>query len=313
MCFQAPYCAPHNRSNLSLRLEIEKLKSEKLVEEERIQLEVQETQKHLEEQRNNLRKVKEEQERTRINAQRELEELKKRIKQEQEEEKEKLESEMKKLLELKELHQKSVQDREMELMKEKEELSKKWKSEKEQIDQQRKEVLRLQEEFESYREDLRKIPPKEEVAEPTSEPKMGICGTEKLRTDELRNLLDVLEREYEDEVKNAHIQITQAKEAVKAAELETLQGKRGLIEGKTELQTQWKKLENIQTLHKNKQMELQKRIKEVVLNVEFRLITKIFTNPLLSSFFSIYSRLCLFISFKNGRKNIGKMTFEIGY
>lgn len=250
-------------------MEIQKLKSEKLVEEERIQLEVQETQKHLEAQKNNLLKIKEEQERTRENAQRDLEELKKRIKQEQEEEKEKLENEMKKLLELKEMHQKSVQDREKELLKEKEELSKKWENEKVQIDEQRKEVLRLQEEFESYREGLRRNPSTEEKADAVEEPKAGICGTEKLRTDELRNLLDVLEREYEDEVKNAHIQITQAKEAVKAAELETLQGKRGLIEGKTELQTQWKKLEGIQMVHRNKQLELQKRIKEVSTFIKF--------------------------------------------
>ena len=244
-----------------------------MVEEERIQLEVLKTQKHLEEQRKDLQKVKEEQDRTRENAQRELEELKKRIKQEQKEEKERLENEMKKLLELKELHQKSVIDKEIELMKEKEELSKKWENEKVQIDEQRMEVRRLQEEFETYREDLRKNPPeKKEETEPTVEPKTGICGTEKLRTDELRNFLNVLEREYEDEVKNAHIQITQAKEAVKAAELETLQGKRGLIEGKIELQTQWKKLENIQMLHRNKQLELQKRIKEVhtyVINIVF--------------------------------------------
>ena len=246
-----------------LRKEIEKLKTEKIAEEERIQNEVQETQKHLEEQKCNLQKIKEEQEKTRENALKELEELKKRIKQEQEEEKEKLEHEMRKLLELKELHQKSVLDKEMELMKEKEELSKKWENEKVQIDEQRKEVLRLQDEFESYREELRKNGGKREDTVEAPEQPVGICGTEKLRTDELRNLLDVLEREFEDEVKNAHIQIMQAKEAVKSAEMDTLQGKRGLSEGKTELQTQWKKLENVQLLHRNKQAELQKRIKEV--------------------------------------------------
>ena len=234
-----------------------------MVEEERIELKAQETQKHLEEQRKSLQRIEAEKERAQENAHKELEELKKRIKLEQEKEKEKLENEIKKLLEIKESHEKSVVDKELELMKEKEELSKKWEIERIQIDEQRQEVKRLQEEFESYKKDLIKNPPKQEELEMISQPKTGICGTEKLRTDELRNLLDVLEREYEDEVKNAHIQITQAKEAVKAAELETLHGKRGLSEGKIELQTQWKKLENIQLLHKNKQTELQKRIKEV--------------------------------------------------
>jgi len=246
-----------------VRQEIQKLKAENSVEKERMQFEMKENEKHFEEQRQNLQKIEEEQEIKKEIARREVEELKKRIKQEHEEERRKLENEIKEFLEMKEMHKKSIIDKEMKLMKEKEELSKKLENEKVQIDEKRKEVRKLQEEFESYKDDLQKSPSKQEEAEPNLEQKAGICGTEKLRTDELKNLLDVLEREYEDEVKNAHIQISQAKEAVKAAELETLHGKRGLSEGKIELQTQWKKLESIQTLHRNKQLELQTRIKEV--------------------------------------------------
>eukprot|EP00112_Aurelia_sp_Birch-Aquarium-sp1_P000611 Seg1058.2 transcript_id=Seg1058.2/GoldUCD/mRNA.D3Y31 product="Kinesin-like protein KIF16B" protein_id=Seg1058.2/GoldUCD/D3Y31 len=254
------------------RREIEKLKTEKREEEERIQQEVQQTQKHLDEQRMDLLMIKEEQERTRENAHKELEELKERIRQEQVEEKHKLENEMKKLLELKEMHQKSVLDREQELVKEKEELSKKWESEKNQIEEQRKEVLRLQTEFEAFTEESRKNvsqeeTTKEEIKEETEQKEAGeqnwASGVEKLKTGELRKLLDTLERQYEDEVKNAQIEILQAKEAVKSAEMDTLQGKRGLAEGKMEVQTQWKKLESIQTMHRNRQLELQKRIKEV--------------------------------------------------
>ena len=245
------------------RQEIQKLKAENSVEKERMQFEMQENEKHFEEQRQNLQKIEEEQEIKKEIARREVEELKKRIKQEHEEERRKLESEIKEFLEMKEMHKKSILDKEMKLKKEKEELSKKLENEKVQMDEKRKEVRKLQEEFESYKEDIKQSPSKQEEIEPKSEQKAGICGTEKLRTDELKNLLDVLEREYEDEVKNAHIQISQAKEAVKAAELETLHGKRGLSEGKIELQTQWKKLESVQTLHRSKQMELQTRIKEV--------------------------------------------------
>jgi len=252
-----------NSCMFHFRQEIQKLKAENSVEKERMQFEMKENEKHFEEQRQNLQKIEEEQEIKKEIARREVEELKKRIKQEHEEERRKLENEIKEFLEMKEMHKKSIIDKEMKLMKEKEELSKKLENEKVQIDEKRKEVRKLQEEFESYKDDLQKSPSKQEEAEPNLEQKAGICGTEKLRTDELKNLLDVLEREYEDEVKNAHIQISQAKEAVKAAELETLHGKRGLSEGKIELQTQWKKLESIQTLHRNKQLELQTRIKEV--------------------------------------------------
>ncbi len=250
-----------NGSWLCSRREIEKLKCEK-EEEERIQIEVQETQKHLEEQRRSLQIVKEEQEKARLHAQSELEDLKERIRKEHEDEKSKLDEEMKRLLAMKELHQKSVIDKEMELVKQREELSKKWDEEKSKIEGQRKEVLRLQSEFESYREETRKTDRKEEV----EDGKRHVEATDSKtlpNTEDLRKLLDELEKEYEDEVKAAQIEIMQAKEAVKAAEMDTLQGKRGLAEGKSQLQTQWKKLENIQMMHKNKQTDLQKRIKEV--------------------------------------------------
>eukprot|EP00794_Sanderia_malayensis_P019956 gene19956-21910_t len=238
------------------RREIEKLKFAKQ-EEEKIQLEVQETQRHLEEQRRNLQLVKDEQEKARLHAQKELDFLKDRIRKEHEDEKTKLDEEMQRLLAMKELHQKSVVDKEMELVKQREELSKKWEEEKSKIEDQRKEVLRLQNEFDSYREKSRKKDLKEEECEEKKVKAMPV------NVDELRKLLSELEKEYDDEVKTAHIEILQAKEAVKAAEIDTLQGKRGLAQGKSQLQSQWKKLESIQTMHKHKQIDLQRRIKEV--------------------------------------------------
>ena len=247
------------------RREIEQLKCEKR-DEVRAQLEVQETQKHLDEQRTDLQNIKEEQEKARESAHKELDDLKDRIKKEHEQEKIKLDEEMKRLLQMQELHQKSVIDKEMELTKQKEELSKKWEEEKSKVDEQRKEVLRLQGEFENYREESRKVDVDLEQELESEETVKGRSLSRSLslrKTEDLRKLLDELEKEYEVAVKDAHIEILQAKEAVKAAEMDTLQGKRGIAEGKSQLQFQWKTLENIQIMHKNKQTDIQKRIKDV--------------------------------------------------
>ena len=222
---------------------------------------MEETRKHLEIQQKHLRTVKEEQDRAKENAQKELQELKERIQREQEEEKERLDSEMKRLVKLKELHRKRVQNKEHELAKQQQELSKKWEEEKTKIDQQKEEVIRLQNEFEAYKEEAAKAVDcsREVVKDGEAEESRGSDR----ETSELRALLEQLEREYEEAVKQSQTEILQAKESLKKAEMETLQGKIGLSEGKNALQIQWKKLETLQAKHKKKQEQIQKRMIEV--------------------------------------------------
>ena len=50
--------------------------------------------------------------------------------------------------------------------------------------------------------------------------------------------------------RTAQVEILQAKENLKKAEMETLQGKVGLMKGKSEIQRQWRLLEALQGKHK---------------------------------------------------------------
>ena len=83
------------------------------------------------------------------------------------------------------------------------------------------------------------------------------------RAEALRLKLEELEVEYAEATKNAQIDILQAKNNLKKAEMETLQGKVGFMQGKSELQKQWKLLEALQTKHKRTQEGIQQKIREV--------------------------------------------------
>ena len=83
------------------------------------------------------------------------------------------------------------------------------------------------------------------------------------KADELRSQLEKLEAEYDELSKVAQKEIQEAKNNLKKAEMETLQGKVGLMEGKMALQKHWKQLESLQTKHKKKQEEVQCRIREI--------------------------------------------------
>lgn len=76
-------------------------------------------------------------------------------------------------------------------------------------------------------------------------------------------MLEKLEAEYDEVCKVAQKEIQEAKGNLKKAELETLQGKVGLMEGKMALQKHWKELEALQSQHKKKQEALQSRIREI--------------------------------------------------
>ena len=97
---------------------------------------------------------------------------------------------------------------------------------------------------------------------------MYFLGKESFKADELRTHLQMLEAEYEEATKSAQSEISQAKENLKKAELETLQGKVGLMQGKSELQRQWKLLDALQTKHKKNQEEIQKKIRSVKNEIE---------------------------------------------
>ena len=83
------------------------------------------------------------------------------------------------------------------------------------------------------------------------------------KSDDLRAQLEKLEAEYEEASKIAQKEIQEAKGNLKKAEMETLQGKVGLMEGKMALQKHWKELEALQSKHKKKQEDIQSRIREI--------------------------------------------------
>lgn len=79
----------------------------------------------------------------------------------------------------------------------------------------------------------------------------------------MRSTLEKLEAEYDQLSKTAQKEIQEAKGNLKKAEMETLQGKVSLMEGKSALQKQWKLLEALQSKHKKKQEEIQCKIREI--------------------------------------------------
>ena len=94
------------------------------------------------------------------------------------------------------------------------------------------------------------------------------AGKESHHAEELRTRLEALENEYTEATKIAQQEILQAKDNLKKAEMETLQGKVGLMQGKMELQRQWKVLETLQAKHKKTQEDLQIKIREVRAQLE---------------------------------------------
>lgn len=90
-----------------------------------------------------------------------------------------------------------------------------------------------------------------------------ISGEGTQRAEELRSTLEKLETEYDELSRTAQKEIQEAKGNLKKVEMETLQGKVSLMEGKTALQKQWKLLEALQSKHKKKQEEVQCKIREI--------------------------------------------------
>lgn len=242
------------------RLELESLQNERKVAEAEQRKVLEETQQRLEDQRQHLEALKQEQDQAKENAQKELHELKFRIQQEQMNEKQKLDEEMRRLMQLNEMQQKSVKDQEDMLAKQKEEMEKTLIAERQRIEDQRQEVLRLQNEYQKSREVVAKAidgTRQEGDGAEASPPRKSI------RAEELRAKLEQLESEYAEATKISQREIQLAKDNLKKAEMETLQGKVGLMQGKGELQRQWKLLDSLQSKHKNAQEEIQAKIRQV--------------------------------------------------
>uniref|UniRef100_T2M7P5 Kinesin-like protein KIF16B n=1 Tax=Hydra vulgaris TaxID=6087 RepID=T2M7P5_HYDVU len=244
------------------RLELDSLHNERKIVEEEQHRKLLESEKRLEDQKKLLDRLKEEQERARENAQRELQELKLRIQQEQVYEKQRMDEEMKRLMLLKEKYLLSTKVQEDNLAKHKEELEKSLIEERQKIEEQRQEVIRLQQEYEKSREFVA------EMLENKNIKSTAIERKESFKANELRIQLKILETQYEEATKASHIEISQAKESLQRAEQDTLEGKVGLMQGKSELQRQWKLLEALQTKHKKHQEEIQKKIKDIKIEIE---------------------------------------------
>ena len=153
---------------------------------------------------------------------------------------------MQRLIALEEQHRQTVKAKEMEMVRIKEELEKKWNRERKEVEQQRQQVEKLQEEIEAKRTELEAA---EQQARAYSEQRVGLSPSssrtpvhdgrddlprqpveddEEELTDSrardrsdievLREKLNKLEADYEDQRKIAQREIGLAKEAVRKVE-----------------------------------------------------------------------------------------------
>ena len=86
---------------------------------------------------------------------------------------------------------------------------------------------------------------------------------EKNQLDVLRERLKQLEADYEEQRKQAQREMSQAKDSVRRVEQETLEGLRSLTTGKSAIEFEWRRLEELQAKHKRAQEQAYVKIKDV--------------------------------------------------
>lgn len=86
---------------------------------------------------------------------------------------------------------------------------------------------------------------------------------EKSQLEVLRKRLKQLEADYEEQRKTAQREVSQAKESVRRVEQETLEGLRSLTTGKSAIEGEWRRLEEVQAKHKRAQDQAYVKIKDV--------------------------------------------------
>jgi len=247
----------------------------------------------LELQKKYLEEIREEQEMARQRAEDEIKQVKERIRQEQDEERQRLESEMQRLVALEEEHRRKVQVKEKEMSRIKEDLEKKWERERRQVEMQREEVAKLQQEIEAKSQELEVAEQQARAAaersstasspgtltpstssdalqeaaaarsEAAAEAAARAEPAEKSQLEVLRERLKQLEADYEEQRKQAQREVSQAKDSVRRAEQETLEGLRSLTTGKSAIEGEWHRLEEVQAKHKRAQDQAYVKIKEV--------------------------------------------------
>ncbi|XP_068717319.1 kinesin-like protein KIF16B [Montipora capricornis] len=243
----------------------------------------------LEFQKKYLEEIREEQEHARQRAEDEIRQVKERIRQEQDEERQRLESEMQRLVALEEEHRRKVEVKEVEMAKIKEDLERKWDRERRQVEMQREEVAKLQQEIEAKSKELQiaeqqaraatqrnsfasssgSLSPSpssdalQEGGEAIAQAAARAEPLEKSQSEVLRERLKQLEADYEEQRKQAQREVSQAKESVRRVEQETLEGLRSLTTGKSAIEGEWRRLEEVQAKHKRAQEQACVKLKDV--------------------------------------------------
>ena len=86
---------------------------------------------------------------------------------------------------------------------------------------------------------------------------------ERSQLEVLRERLKQLEADYEEQRKQAQREVSQAKDSVRRVEQETLEGLRSLTTGKSAIEGEWRRLEEVQAKHKRAQEQAYVKIKDV--------------------------------------------------
>ncbi|RMX36700.1 hypothetical protein pdam_00015831 [Pocillopora damicornis] len=111
----------------------------------------------------------------------------------------------------------------------------------------------------------------EEAAEAAAETKAEAAAEaaaraepdEKSQLEVLRERLRQLEVDYEEQRKEAQREVAQAKDSVRRVEQETLEGLRSLTTGKSAIEGEWRRLEEVQAKHKRAQEQSYAKIRDV--------------------------------------------------
>ncbi|XP_046847868.1 kinesin-like protein KIF16B [Xenia sp. Carnegie-2017] len=254
----------------------------KMAEEENRRLQLEKRKVEIEEEKKLIEELRQEQEETKRKAKHELESFREKIEEQQNEEKRKLDAEMDRLALLKEQHDLNVASKEQEIQKMKDELFNKWEAEKKEVEKQREQIEILRREIEEKEEAVKRAASPEMAKNSNnsttsfSNLNQNISGvstelsessSSKLEAQShvemLRNKLKQLDLELQRHRVIAKGEISAAKNAVKLVEQETLQGKRSLANGKTDIEQAWRHLDTIQAKHKVLEEDLLLKINEI--------------------------------------------------
>ncbi|KAJ7384729.1 hypothetical protein OS493_020316 [Desmophyllum pertusum] len=226
-----------------LRSQQQRASEVRSAEESERRKELDASHQQLEIQKKYLEDIREEQELARERAEDEIRQVKERIRQDQEEEKQRLEAEMQRLMALEEDHRKKVQSKNRRWERSRKIWRRNGTENEDRLKCSGKRLLNAVRR--QLRQQLGQNPRKSRSL------RCYVSDSNNWRWD------------YEEQRKTAQREVTQAKDSVRRVEQETLEGLRSLTTGKSAIEGEWRRLEEVQAKHKRAHDQSYAKIRDV--------------------------------------------------